>query len=65
MNQIEANLGKGLAGIFDDAMFHCAESLATNYWIDFVKGDSFKSLDKENKTKKGVFSGGFDLKVRD
>lgn len=46
-------------------MFHCAESLATNYWLDFVKGSEFKSLDKEYKTKKGVFSGGFDLKKID
>lgn len=40
-------------------MYHCAESLATNYWLDFIKSDAFKNLDKQNpKQGKGKISAG-------
>lgn len=55
--KIEENLGKGNAYLFDEALYHCAESLATNYWLDFTKGDVFKNIDKVLEPKKK-----FDLK---
>jgi hypothetical protein len=49
LKKIEENMGKGTANVFDEALFHCAESLATNYWLDFTKSDAFKNIDKKKK----------------
>lgn len=38
-----------MSNVFDEALFHCAESLATNYWLDFTKSESFKNITRKKK----------------
>lgn len=63
-NNITARLGKGDNDLYQEAFEHTAESLATNYWFDFTKSDTFKNLDKIGATAKlgGVVKVPFSLK---